>query len=705
MRRLVSIAASVVLLATAWVCLFGRPERPPAPEPETRAATPPEPLRTPTGAALESAAAELPEGSVVVHVKDAEQIDPPFELTPDVSAVDGLALVAPVGSPDDERGRAVLSLELPEPGTYHAWVHGRWPDECGNSICLQVGPSRERTAGNDSVYNLWHWVPAGAFELAGPTVPLAVIQRETGAAVDQVLLTTDERFRPVGPVLSGRMRAGLRRFADAFDRSPGHGLGKWDAASGRWTIRFSLDPNRIPNHYSLTGKATSGRAVLAARGRPWKGCRLAFSLFPPGPGRCGAVLDRAPDGGHRLAVQFDVTEAGARLLVDAAGERRSHDLGRRIRIGQWHRIAIERWAWVLSVFVDGERVLRTADLEPQVGGVGLTVSRGEAVFDDVAITELRWLADDGQALRIPWRVPPGASWFRPDGELALLGESGSIRSPDIGLPVRSVLTETPSGRHFRQRAATSRTAELSASTGTLRLRRVAICHGERRPDRFRIGPYHFSERRIEDPSDYLDFTEEEWAKIRNSPEVDKLRRRKKYIPLVGRGTHCVWSRRAGAWRVHGGRLSGRGPDAELRYTQQIVSDFELRAKVRLARRAAAEFVLYAGNGEGFPVRLATSQPTGAPTGLQLEFPGDGDWHHLAIRARGETIEAAIDDQAPKTATLSRGDHGGVLLRVPAGRALFDDLEFLVPRSQPDGAFYGFDRREADWWRSGGTWMD
>ncbi|MFO7899383.1 MAG: hypothetical protein R6V58_10035 [Planctomycetota bacterium] len=105
------------------------------------------------------------------------------------------------------------------------------------------------------------------------------------------------------------------------------------------------------------------------------------------------------------------------------------------------------------------------------------------------------------------------------------------------------------------------------------------------------------------------------------------------------------------------------------------------------------------------MRLATSRPTEAPAGLPLEFPGDGDWHRLAISARGETIEAAIDDQAPKTATLSRGDHGGVLLRVPAGRALFDDIEFLVPRSQPDGAFYGFDRREADWWRSGGTWMD
>ncbi len=705
MRVVVSITASIVLLSAAFAFLFELPDRT-AVERDADQLSTAEPIRTAAGVELERLTTELPDGSVVVHVKDAERISPPFELVANASAVGGTALLAPVGSPAEGRGRARLSVELPRPGTYHAWVRGLWRDECSNTVCLTVGSSPERVAGGDSVYNVWHWVPVATFELAESTVPLEVIQRETGAAVDQILLTPDGQFQPVGPILAGRMQAGVRRFADGFERSPGHGLGDWDIVSGEWEIRFSYDPNRIDNQYSLAGHAKGGPAVIYAGDRPWKGCRLDFSFFPPGPGRYGAILDDGDGDRPPLIVEFDVIEGETTLVIEGPETAHSQTLDQRIRVDQWHRISIERWAWMLDVSVDGEQVVSLTDLEPSTGRVGLRVAQGEGIFDDAAVTEIPWVADDGETQRITWIVADDASWTRPNNEeVALIGERGTIRSPDIGLPVREVMTDTRAGIKFHQPTRPVHFTEFSAGRTPLRLHRVAISYGKDKPDYYRIGPYHFTEPRIEDPSDYLDFTDEEWEEMRESPDADTLRRRQQYIPLVGRGDNAVWVQRGGHWRVAGGRLAGRGPNAELIYSQRMVSDFVLRFTMKLEEDAVAEWALYAGDEGGVPVRFSAVPPDEDYAGIHLELPDDGEWHQVTVRTKGTQIEARVGDGPPKSATFARHDAGAVLLRILDGRAFFDDIEFLVPREQPGGMLYAFDRRETDWWRTGKQWQD
>ena len=680
--------------------------------------------------------------AVVLHVKDATSVEAPFELRDDATAACGVALGAPLsaGSPK-KPGRATFALEVTQAGKYHAWVRGRWGDECSNSISLAVGKSGGRGVGNDDVYNAWHWVEAGTYQLEAKTHEVVLVQREAGAAVEQILFTRDATLRPAGAIVAGKMGAGVRRFADSFARSPGHGLEGWDIVSGRWRIEFSFDPNRIPNQYSLVGKATGPQAAALVKGPPWRGCRLAFSVLLSDGARAGALLDRSADGGAtggaggELRVEIRAGRDASRLTVAGAGPDRSVDLGGRVRPGQWHRIAVERWAWVLRVFVDGEGVFEALDLEPRAGRLGLFVAGGRVVFDDVEVEETPWAAESGKDLRMPWTVRKGARWYRPaspKGSAVLIGRAGTITTPASALPVEEVIVDEANehggtcrldapglvtkmaasgSRAFRSPKADGAAptiVNLSVKRGVARIRRLAVRYGLRRPALFREGPYHFTERQIEDPSDYLDFTPEEWKAIEQSPDEDKLRRRKKYIPLIASGgAYCVWVRKSGRWQVADGCLTGVGPKAVLRYTQEIVSDLELRARVKLSGAGAAtEIILYGEAEKGAGVRVASEGAADpAPGSLALRAPADDAWHRVRIRVSGRELEAALDSQPPKRMRITRGDGGAVLLKVGAGTAYFDDIEFIVPREQPDAAFCAFDRRETGWWREGGAWVD
>jgi hypothetical protein len=686
------LAAAVVLAAVLRLDLRPRAE-PAAPSPRREEDTV-EPLRAPS-----EPPREAPEGAVVRNAADAVRVRAAFRLQPDAAAPGGAILVLPEGAGTDARaGRAELEVEIPAAGRYHAWARVRWRDACGNSVSLRVDDGPHRSVGGDDVFNVWHWVKAGECSLATGAHRVTLLEREDGVALAQLLLTRDPLYRPSGPIRTGAVARGIRRFGDRFDRSPGHGLGRWEVVSGQWEHTFSLDPNRIPNQYSLVGKATGGRALALVEGPPWVGCRLAFSVRPLGPGRFGCVVDRA--GERELPVLIELEEAGARLRV---GARPPTELGDRVRPGQWHRIEVERWAWRLRVAVDGEAVFEASDLAARSGRPGLIVAAGAAVFDDVDVDEVPWTADDGGTLRIAWRPAEGARWYRRRSDGVLVGKAGSITSPDIGLPICDRLLQGDG--ISAETVESGRAVRFFASEDPAWIDRVALAYGGRRTEPFRIGPYHFTERRIEDPSDYLDFTDEEWRKIQQSPDRDKLRRRKKYVPLVGAGAHCIWSRRAGRWRLRDGELWGRGPDASLRYAQEIVSDLEVRLRVRLAREAgAAELLLYDAE-RAVRVRLSRGEERAEMrNGCRLRVP-DGAWHRLRVAVRGRTLEAALDDGTATCATVIRGDGGGVLLTVPDGSAGFDDIEFAVPRRSARGVFSTFDRRETGWWREGGRWMD
>lgn len=675
-----------------------------------------------------------PGDTIVINADDALTILEPFALHEEIAAARGLALVLPEGKGSTKKdGMAGFTFRVPRGGKYEAWARVRWRDSCGNSITIRVNDCPKQMLGGDHVYGTWHWVTAGQYLLEDTLQRVTILEREDGIAMDQIIFTPDQKFLPGGPVLPGGKGTGVRLFSDNFARSPGHGMEAWDILSGKWEIMFSLDPNRIPNQYSLLAKPEGEtKAVALVKGPPWKGCRLAFSALPLREGCFGAVLERTRHDDRALHVSIKLANGGATLRVTGAGNEIPCDLGETVRLNQWHRFVIERWAYVLRVTIDGRAVVNHFDLGLKAGDVGLFVADGEMIFDDVAVEEMPWQLDDGKEFRMPWVLGERARWYRqnlPDKPKTLVGRRGRITARWGGMSVEEILidknsncivetaglSEVPNQQRFRVFRRTEgveppRSATLSVGGKSTLVPTVAVRYGKRLVDTFRIGPYHFTKSRIEDPSDYLDFTPEEIRKMKASPEyAEKLKRRKKFIPLVGRrGSRSVWARERGRWSISNGLLVGNGPDAVLSYSQDIVSSLGILLRIKLGSAdSAAEIELFSGPEPGIRVgaRGTEYQPkTKNKNALVLHVPADEKWHDLRIHAKSEILEAKLDNETAGTISIKKGDGGRILLKVPAGRVYFDDIEFAIQREGRNEFFYGFDRRETDWWRSG-RWVD
>ncbi len=695
-----------------------------------------EPLTAPdTPTSLDS----LPQDSIVLEAHSAE-VAAPFVVDTLDADTDGNVLALPQSSgSEDNSGRATLSFATAKPGDCTLWVRALWRDSCSNSLALSLDDSPDRTVGQNAVYNTWHWVAAGRYTLPAGEHTLTVKEREDGIAVSQLLLCTDPDFVPRGPIRRSRQAPGIRRFADQFSRSPGHGSEDWTFRGGEWDIEFSLDPNRIPNQYALVGSNNTpdgGAAEAAIHGQPWAGCRLAVSVFAPAAAQFGVVLGRSKARGSGIHVSLTVDEERAALGTAAPGcDIRTAGLGS-TRLRQWHRLEVEHWAWLLRVRIDGRTVCERLDVPPHEGTPLLFVDSGRVVFDDVALREIPFQAENGDAHRTAWNMGPEARWFRdvtgtPDP--ALVGKSGTVSTRWFGLPIAEVAIRSPAPDDFEldtpgleaagkadgwqlwrnagSEQAIPKTLRLRAAAREARLHNVAVAYHQAAPDVFRIGPFHFTEKTVPDASDYLDFTEEEYRQIARSPEHDKLKRRPKLKPLVGDDPDtAIWAAKHGRWHIRNGCVTGAGPQAVLRFWQELACRLEFRCRIRLhTEQSIAEIRVAADaltTGSGVRVASTPDGPVADQNLAQIRVPPDGEWHTLRLRLGGAGAQAQLDDQAPQHLSVERGVGGDVLLTVPAGTASFDDVELTVPRASNSEFFYAFDRRETDWWRHGeAAWVD
>lgn len=681
----------------------------------------------------------LPADSVVLNAGEAQTVTAPFRLRGDVGSTAGQIVALPEGHGSTNRqGRAVLELCSAEGGVRHAWTRVRWRDSCGNSVAIGVSNASPFTAGQDAVYGVWHWVKAGTHTLAPGTNMVTLLEREDGVEIDQVVLTPDKRFVPSGSIGNAERKIDQRHFGDDFARSPGHGLQQWTPVSGKWDINFTLDPNRIPNQYSLgaTLEERDREAVVLTDGAPWRGCRAAVSFFTPRPARLGILLADGPDtaGEDCLRIEIDAGQRKATLRVTGCGIDATQKISDRVRMEQWHRLVVERWAWILRVLIDEHAVLTECDVPPGMVRPGLFVTEGGVAFDDVMVDEVVWQAEDGGDFRIPWTVREGAKWFRRKPVRkrapALVGRAGVIATRLAGLPVQEMLVdganrdgvgkesglvEADCGNDARlvRLADTGDGHEVytagfeAPAGGKVTLRRVAVSYGKTAGAVFRDGPYHFTEPRVPDPSDYLDFTEEEVRAIMQSPEVDKLRRGKKTIPLVGNPvTGSFWApAEQKRWLVEDGVLTGLGP-ARLRYWKEIITDVDMRLRIkRMDANSTAELVFYEGLGAGLSVVLGETGMDDSVSGLSLRVPADNNWHDVHIQCRPHSLAAHMGKGEWKRVRVSRGLGGGIVLAIRGGIVHFDDIEMEVPRRSHNSRVYAFDRIETDWWREGEKWVD
>jgi hypothetical protein len=104
--------------------------------------------------------------------------------------------------PTLNQGEAKLSFEVDTPGDYTLWGRVYWLSECNSSFTMSVDDSLAFTFGKDATYNVWHWVKAPPrlkmLTLAKGKHVLAIKNRQDGVKLDQVLLTLDKQYVPVG---------------------------------------------------------------------------------------------------------------------------------------------------------------------------------------------------------------------------------------------------------------------------------------------------------------------------------------------------------------------------------------------------------------------------------------------------------------------------------------------------------------------------
>jgi hypothetical protein len=96
------------------------------------------------------------------------------------------------------QGQASFKLNVTKPGNYYVFARTFWENGCGNSILLIIN-GQERMLGEDGTYNKWHWVsnPTKVPLKAGANT-IILKNRETGVKIDQIFLTDDSQYEPVG---------------------------------------------------------------------------------------------------------------------------------------------------------------------------------------------------------------------------------------------------------------------------------------------------------------------------------------------------------------------------------------------------------------------------------------------------------------------------------------------------------------------------
>ncbi len=655
----------------------------------------------------------MPGGSLVVDIVGMSESAPdaPF-------LVDGGALRLSEGClTGGVTARHEMKVDVPA-GTWYGWLHANWDDSCSNSITLELPGQPPRTAGEDAIYRAWHWVPIGPVTLTQPLTSLALVGREDGVAVDQLLFSTARDFLPSGRLAasSGEATTELRRFADDFNRSPGHGLEGWTNVHGDWQIAFSFDPNRIPNQYSLEGQASPDQAALVRiDGSVWRGARLSFNLRP-GKGAAGIVLGL---GEGQSPVEVLLTTGREGDLRISGGD--PIPLNGAFREDQWHHVRIDAWPGFVSVWLDGKTLTNRRQVALTGGGIGL-LTAGIAAFDDVQVTEIPYLLDGDGKREIAWRIDEGAEWIRTDD--GLIADRGRIHTDSTRGPLGLVMIATDSDLRVLadgQPLPASRNgkwlvAEFPPDTSTFSLEPVksgvrietvaVVTPPEAIPDVARIGPYDFSTARLVDPSDYLDFTPEEIEAMNADPEkADVNRRSPRVFPVVGRGeSKTAWNIQTPRWQVADGCLTGDRPGATLRHVTPIGTWGSFSGKIRLSTLDSAATVrLYAGDDQALTVRFVSeASPDDPALTCMLR---DTQWHAFRITASPGLATVTVDDQPAAQLEWQRGSGDLLELAIDAGRVQFDDLLIENPRHLAGDHLYTFEQREPDWWREGGQWLD
>ncbi|MGI6099806.1 MAG: hypothetical protein GX174_03245 [Lentisphaerae bacterium] len=160
-------------------------------------------LAAPPRLVIEAESAVETEAPMVVVT--AEQVPAGSAFVPGASGDSYLEIPEKAGNPPKlEKGFARFEFDLPADGDYILWARVWWEGECSNSFTVQIDDQPAFLFGENATYRTWHWVKYPVARITpplrlekGPHV-LRVSNREDGVRLDQILLSPNKRFVPVG---------------------------------------------------------------------------------------------------------------------------------------------------------------------------------------------------------------------------------------------------------------------------------------------------------------------------------------------------------------------------------------------------------------------------------------------------------------------------------------------------------------------------
>ena len=157
---------------------------------------------------VEAESAVTNEAPMVVVKMEA----PPAGIKPIEGASGNAYLEVPLGAgktPKVKAGTARITVEIPADGAYTFWLRTCWEGECSNTLLVQIDNHPPFLVGADATYHAWHWIKYPVSKMAAPPAitkgahTLTIIHREDGVRLDQLLLTTNPRYVPVGTEKAG----------------------------------------------------------------------------------------------------------------------------------------------------------------------------------------------------------------------------------------------------------------------------------------------------------------------------------------------------------------------------------------------------------------------------------------------------------------------------------------------------------------------
>ena len=165
----------------------------------------------PSEAADEPQLRQAPEGSgtqtaetpakyhYVIEVEAAKNLSGSMTIADDPDVGGGKFVRVPARDKNAEpTGRLEVTLDLPVKREAYFWFRTLWKSECNNSVFLQVPGRPKIEVGEDGNYKRWHWVRVpGTVPLGDGRQKIVISEREDDVGIDQLVVTTNQRFVPV----------------------------------------------------------------------------------------------------------------------------------------------------------------------------------------------------------------------------------------------------------------------------------------------------------------------------------------------------------------------------------------------------------------------------------------------------------------------------------------------------------------------------